>query len=80
MKQISADGGGGVYIHNGSSFICNSGCIKNNRLNIYPGEDVTGSGVLLQYGSTSCTFASGNAADYIFDNSPNNCQLNARGY
>ena len=78
-QELHTGGGGGVYVHHGSSFICNSGCIKNNRLNITDG-DVTGSGVLLQYGSTSCTFASGNPADYIFDNSPGNCQLNSRGY
>lgn len=79
MKQISADGGGGVYVHHGAHFWCNSGYIKNNKLNDLTGNALD-SGVLRQYDTTDCSFASGNPADYIFDNIPGDKQYGFRGW
>lgn len=79
MKQISADGGGGVYVHHGAHFWCNSGCIKNNKLNILTG-DAGGSGILRQYEATDCSFAGGEPAVFIYDNYPGNIQYGSRGY
>lgn len=77
MKQISTDGGGGVYVHHGAHFWCNSGCIKNNRLNILTGN-ASGSGLLKQFDDTDCSFA-GDPAEFIYDNYPGNIQYDARG-
>ncbi len=77
MKQISTDGGGGVYVHHGAHFWCNSGYIKNNKLNDLTGN-ASGSGVLRQYDTTDCSFA-GDPALFIYGNYPYEIQYDSRG-
>lgn len=78
IQSLDADSGGGagMYVSHGTNFYCNSGRITKNQLALRGG----GSGVLRTFDYTNCTFASGNAADYIFDNIPGDRQYGSRGW
>jgi hypothetical protein len=78
-QELHTGGGGGVYVNHGAHFWCNSGCIKNNRLNILTG-DASGSGLLRQFDYTDCTFAGGDPAVFIKGNYPYEIQYGSRGY
>ncbi len=76
-QELHTGGGGGVYVHHGAHFWCNSGYIKNNKLNDLTGN-ASGSGVLRQYDTTDCSFA-GDPALFIYGNYPYEIQYDSRG-